>query len=80
MPNSPEKKIKEVPVKKMNNSKEICNGIPPFMIQLIITSKLSEKENLWLKSLTNDLKKGGFLCSKTTMLQNVTIYTPILKS
>lgn len=28
-----------------------------FPIQFIITSRLSEKENLWLKSLTDDLKQ-----------------------
>lgn len=28
-----------------------------FQMQLILTSRLSEKENFWLKNLTNDLKK-----------------------
>lgn len=29
-----------------------------FLIQLIVTSRLFEKDNLWLKNLTNDLKES----------------------
>ena len=28
-----------------------------FPMQLIVTSKLSEEDNFWLKNLTNDLKE-----------------------
>ena len=30
-----------------------------FSIQILVTRELSEKENLWLKSLTNNLKEQG---------------------
>lgn len=37
----------------------ICNDI--FLMQMIVTSKLSEETNLWLRSLTNNLRKTSIV-------------------
>lgn len=57
----------------------VVNNILP--IQFIITSRLTQKENLWLKSLTNHLehaKEADYLVSEYRKHKNNTLYQSVM--
>ena len=62
----PRKMVKHLKKIKGYSIKQVDKGIyyifgDLFPMQLIVTSKLSPKNNLWLSSLTNDLKERGIV-------------------